>query len=805
MAPVTRRPRLSKRAWGAAYRAAACLVWVAAVAVSSSATFAQNSRAAYELRDLGAPAAVVERGSAVLDTPVLPGSVIKVATLAAALESGALDASTTRLCRRVVTVDGRTYTCSHPDLHRPLTAAEALAHSCNDFFVALAPRVSRDAINAVRTRAGLPAIAASTPLAPAIVGLDGPRVRPRLLAEAVARLVGLGLAAPVPMRGSTRQVLRDGLRGAAGYGTASAFTARGLTALAKTGTVTMPGGGTMGLVVALLPADAPTRSVVVVAPGAAGLDAAAIAADLVAAHAPAPRAPSRAGAAGDESGTLVKVDPRLSSLLRVGRTGRDGHVRATDVELDEYVAEVLAGEAEPGAGDAALRALAITVRTYALANRGRHEAEGFDLCDTTHCQVARPFTPRLRAAAAATSGQVLLKRGRLASVFHSAWCGGHPERPSEVWPGTVDDAGAVADDDACAGAPGWRAELRVTELDRALRAAGLRGGPLRDLRVTARTRSGRVARVRLDGWSPSELSGQEFRTLVGRTLGWQFVKSTAFDLTRTSQGYLVTGTGFGHGAGLCVLGAGRRAMRGESTEAILQFYFPALAVGRMPTSAAGAREAVASSPRETRPGSRSNSAARRDTAPLSDIALALPAAEVHEREELVTLIRRARDRIASMAAVEAPALRVTVHPTVESFGRATGQSWLVAGATSGHAIDLLPVATLRRAGRLERVVTHEVAHAVVDEALARRALWVREGAAAYFASGVRAATPGIEARSAEGRTSERRIAEEPGGRCPADSELRRPASAAALADAYARAEACFRRGLARVRTWRDVA
>ena len=41
----------------------------------------------------------------------------------------------------------------------------------------------------------------------------------------------------------------------------------------------MPNGTALGLVVALTPADKPTRAIVVAAPGAAGLDAAAIAAD----------------------------------------------------------------------------------------------------------------------------------------------------------------------------------------------------------------------------------------------------------------------------------------------------------------------------------------------------------------------------------------------------------------------------------------------------------------------------------------------------------------------------------------------
>ena len=97
--------------------------------------------------------------------------------------------------------------------------------------------------------------------------------------------------------------------------------------------------------------------------------------------------------------------------------------------MDDYVAEVLAGEGQPRAGAAAQQALAITARTFAMANRNRHRAEGFDLCDTTHCQVVRPATPATRQAARATGGQVLLARGPPAMGFFSAWCGGRGETP----------------------------------------------------------------------------------------------------------------------------------------------------------------------------------------------------------------------------------------------------------------------------------------------------------------------------------------------------------------------------------------
>ncbi len=81
----------------------------------------------------------------------------------------------------------------------------------------------------------------------------------------------------------------------------------------------------------------------------------------------------------------------------------------------------------------------------------------------------------------------------------------------------------------------------------------------------------------------------------------------------------------------------------------------------------------------------------------------------------MSLVRRSRDDLAKQTGAPAPArLRVTVHPSVESFGRATGQPWWVSGATDGPAIDLLPITMLRRQGQLDRTIRHEVAHALLD-------------------------------------------------------------------------------------------
>lgn len=795
------------------WRAAAAAAWLTAGAVWLGTADARTRQAPPGAAALvtalrGAP--LVEARAPLLDTPVLPGSVMKAWALAAALESGIIEPRTARLCRRRVVVDGRAYVCAHPDLRRPLGPAEALAHSCNDYFVALAPRLPRAAFDRLRLASGLPALGAAVPLAAGLVGLGGPSIPPRALLSALARLAGVQVDGRVVLAEETRRVLLDGLRGAAAYGSASALGHLPGGALAKTGTAPMPGGGTIGLVVALTPAAAPLHGAVVALPGAAGVDAAGVAADLLLAASRAAASPAGAPAAGSTGAHGSGVQPAPPSgmplsarppaiaddaALRAASAGRTlrlgveaaGRLRVETVALEEYVARVLAGEGQPRAGEAAQQALAIAARTFAIANLGRHDRDGYDLCDTTHCQVVRPATPVTRRAALASAGRVLLAAGAPASVFYSAHCGGRPERASAVWAGAVDYGDPPREDEACRDEPGWVSVIAAGEIERALRMAGWRGTRLRDLRILGQNASGRVTRLRVDGFTPAVIAGADFRAAIGRALGWQRLRSTSFELRRTATGYRFAGRGFGHGVGLCVIGAGHRAARGDSADEILRFYYPSLAIGSIAAGAsAGPRSA------DVQP---STGAPRGEDAPpvrpapaAADIRLALPAAEEHERDWLLAFVRAARDEIARRAGVDAPAaITLTVHPSVEAFGRATGRPWWAAAATRGAHIDLLPVALLRQRGQLERTIRHELAHATLDSHLVGRPLWVREGAAAYFAN------PDVAVPAGAVR--------EP---CPADIELAHAVSAGAERDAYARAEQCFRHQMAGGRHWRNV-
>jgi hypothetical protein len=94
---------------------------------------------------------------------------------------------------------------------------------------------------------------------------------------------------------------------------------------------------------------------------------------------------------------------------------------------------------------------------------------------------------------------------------------------------------------------------------------------------------------------------------------------------------------------------------------------------------------------------------------------------------------------------------------------------------------------------LERTIRHEIVHLLTQTELATRPVWVQEGTAIYFAG--------------EGAgTSESARRADPGGKlsCPADRELRQPASPGALSNAYARAAACVRRQIVAGKKWSEV-
>jgi stage II sporulation protein D len=390
--------------------------------------------------------------------------------------------------------------------------------------------------------------------------------------------------------------------------------------------------------------------------------------------------------------------PRLVLSWQPVVRNEGGHALVTvKMPLEEYVAGVLAGESSVFRSEEALKAMAVTARSYAFRNRGRHRAEGFDFCDTTHCQDLRlaARNDRLRAAVEATESELLWYGGAVADAYYSRHCGGTTEAAQYVWPELRAPYLKQQIDTFCisTGRADWQCELRKQDL----------GGPVA---ILGRTPSGRVAAVRVGN---RRMSATDFQLAVGRALGWNTIRSNFYDVSDHGDTVVFRGYGAGHGVGLCQVGAEQRGTQKQTYRQILAFYFPGTAVGVSAQGFSWTRldgervEAYSTRPNEDR-----------DVIGRADRAL-------REAEQRTGIRYEGRPRL-------------RVYPTVAAFRDATGESGDVAASTLGRTVRMEPPGLLRSSGRLEATLLHEMLHVVLEsQAHTDTPEWFREGLARYFA------------------------------------------------------------------------
>jgi SpoIID/LytB domain protein len=456
--------------------------------------------------------------------------------------------------------------------------------------------------------------------------------------------------------------------------------------------------------------------------------------------------------------------------LAIGALSSGGAVSTMPLEL--YVARVLAGEGEPGAAEAAQQALAVAIRTYAVVNAGRHRREGFDLCDTTHCQVLRAASESSRRATLATAGRVLTLGGKPVEIFYSASCGGQSESAVNVWPGAGQFSylRSVRDDVHEDDVP-WVLDLTLEDIRQALARAGFGGARLRDIEIDGRTSSGRVARLRVPGLRPEAIAGDPFRMAIGARM----LRSTAFSMTRRGDTVHFTGVGYGHGVGMCVIGAGKRARRGESVEAILAQYYPSL---RLATLDGRTVAPIAAPP--------SDVAAVTAPAKPQTIVVHVPKGSSLPASDLEQIAVRAHESLSKALGTSVMPVTIELHDTLDSFRYETGRPWWVSAAVTATTVDLAPAPLLAQREGVEMTVRIAMAEFLVSPALADRPLWTRVGAARYFARPTRTSPPSKAVS------------------CPVDAELRMAVSYTAQREAEQRAERCFAYALARAGDWKAV-
>lgn len=307
------------------------------------------------------------------------------------------------------------------------------------------------------------------------------------------------------------------------------------------------------------------------------------------------------------SSALVNVDgrPYRGSLDVYARNGQLFVINV--VPLEAYLISVVSVELGPRTEQerAALRAQAILSRTYALKNRGKFRAQGYDLRASVTDQAylgARGEHDLARVAVQNTGGQVLTYQGRLTDVFFHSTCGFATADPSESFEAVrgSDYLRSVSDRRPgggyyCEISPRfrWKVTWEADQLREILRETLPRRTAvspdevdvLRSVTVSRTGPSGRAAEVRVEVSSGAiPVFGHDlrhvFRTPEGSPLG-----STAVQFHDESRDGLLreltaAGAGWGHGVGMCQWGAVGRARSGQNHFEILTTYFPGTRIDR---------------------------------------------------------------------------------------------------------------------------------------------------------------------------------------------------------------------------------
>jgi peptidoglycan hydrolase-like amidase len=254
----------------------------------------------------------------------------------------------------------------------------------------------------------------------------------------------------------------------------------------------------------------------------------------------------------------------------------------------------------------------------------REEHDLFDVCADDHCQryqgVTKIVSKQAEEAVRETHGKVITYQGEVCDARYSKACGGLTDEFNTAWEDknvpyleSISDASALhppitTEAEALAWIrssppaycntqdqrllarilPGldretrsffrWRVDCSRRELEEILRQkSGIDFGTLQEIAPLRRGPSGRISRLKIVGSKRRLVVGKELE--IRRWLSRSHLYSSAFVVTvkRDSRGeaerFAFQGAGWGHGVGLCQIGAAVMATRGFSAEQILSHYF----------------------------------------------------------------------------------------------------------------------------------------------------------------------------------------------------------------------------------------
>lgn len=298
---------------------------------------------------------------------------------------------------------------------------------------------------------------------------------------------------------------------------------------------------------------------------------------------------------------------RGSAVIQANGPGRLTAIN--QLEMETYLLGVVPREIG-NVGEELLetaKAQAVAARTYAVRYMGRRDSLGFDVFATVQDQVYGGVEAEhgpVSRAVRETAGEILTFEGEPIQAFYSSTCGGHTSSIHEVWPveaprpylTSISDINPTSGEAFCRSSNRfhWTERWTVPEFTRILNETlsdslpdGAAIEALRDLRVVERTPGGRVRALAIaTDVDTFVVGGDEIRWIFRRPSG-PILNSSKFDaavlrrVDGTPVEVVATGGGWGHGIGMCQVGAMGRARAGHDYRAILGAYYQGTAIRRL--------------------------------------------------------------------------------------------------------------------------------------------------------------------------------------------------------------------------------
>lgn len=272
------------------------------------------------------------------------------------------------------------------------------------------------------------------------------------------------------------------------------------------------------------------------------------------------------------SSDYLKLENTYRGYLSFRVVNNNLHI-VNHIQLEDYLKGVVPKELSPSYPMDALKAQAICSRSFAMKNINKYKKNGYNLDDTTACQVYKGKSAeheRSNKAVDETKGVVALYNNEIANTIFGASSGGTTANAAEVWGGNATNY-LSSFEDPYSKEYKWEHKVSKDEIDNILAKNKIDVGEFLNFNIIEKDVSGRNKTIEIIGTEKTEkITGNKFRNIFGNTK----LKSTLFDILDNEDEIIFRGSGYGHGVGMSQYGAVEMAKQGKSYTDIITFYFP---------------------------------------------------------------------------------------------------------------------------------------------------------------------------------------------------------------------------------------